>query len=68
MEKHSAELHSIINAVKEKGRNIKEFVRDGEKQIIIKGESYEKNNYVGRCFNDAADIYWRMLGAVGGRW
>jgi hypothetical protein len=26
------------------------------KQILIKGENYEKNNYVGHGFSDAADI------------
>jgi hypothetical protein len=36
-----------------------------KQQIFIKGESYEKNNYVGNGFSDAAYIYWRMLGAVG---
>jgi hypothetical protein len=36
-----------------------------KQQILIKGESYEKNNYVGNGFSDAAYIYRRMLGAVG---
>jgi cytoskeletal protein CcmA (bactofilin family) len=36
-----------------------------KRQILIKGESYEKNNYVGNDFSDAAGIYRRMLGAVG---
>jgi len=35
-----------------------------KKQILIKGKSYEKNNYVGNGFSDAADIYWRMFCAV----
>jgi hypothetical protein len=26
------------------------------KKFLIKGESYEKNNYVGNGFSDAADI------------
>jgi hypothetical protein len=35
------------------------------KQIIIKGESYEKNNYFGNGFSDDGYIYWRMLGRLG---
>jgi hypothetical protein len=34
------------------------------KQILIKGERHEKNNYVGNGFSDAADIYWWMLAMV----
>jgi hypothetical protein len=34
------------------------------KKILIKGEIYEKNNYVGNGFSDAADIYRRMLAMV----
>jgi hypothetical protein len=34
------------------------------KQILIKGENYEKNNYVGNGFSDGTYIYRRMLGAV----
>jgi hypothetical protein len=38
-----------------------------KQQIFIKGESYEKNNYVGNSFGAAACIYWRMLGRLGRR-
>jgi len=36
-----------------------------KQQIFIKGENYEKNNYIGHGFGYAADIYWRMLGRTG---
>jgi hypothetical protein len=39
-----------------------------KQQILIKGESYEKNNYVGNGFSNAAGIYRRMLGAMVRRW
>jgi hypothetical protein len=36
-----------------------------KKQILIKGEIYEKNNYVGNGFSDDGYLYWRMFCAVG---
>jgi hypothetical protein len=35
-----------------------------KQKVLIKGESNEKNNYVGNRFNDAAGIYWWMLAMV----
>jgi hypothetical protein len=32
-----------------------------KKHVLIKGESYEENNYGGNGFSDYACIYWRML-------